>query len=123
MGTMGLAAFQADEEQPFLGYELAQGRDYSEDTAARIDQDVQRLLEEGHQSARQLLTGEREKLDHLAQSLLQEETIHRDELVHILGPRPGVEAEEENDSQKDDTKAREARLAPEPQTLAEPSNV
>jgi cell division protease FtsH len=123
MGTMGLAAFQADEEQPFLGYELAQGRDYSEDTAARIDQDVQRLLEESHQSARQLLTGEREKLDHLAQSLLQEETIDRDELVQILGPRPGTEAEEENDSQKDDTKAQEAWLAPEPETLAEPSNV
>jgi cell division protease FtsH len=123
MGTMGLAAFQADEEQPFLGYELAQGRDYSEDTAARIDQDVQRLLEEGHQSARQLLTGEREKLDHLAQSLLQEETIDRDELVQILGPRPGTEAEEENDSQKDDTEAQEVWLAPEPETLAEPSNV
>jgi cell division protease FtsH len=40
MGNLGLTAFQADEEQPFLGYELAQGRDYSEDTAARIDRDV-----------------------------------------------------------------------------------
>ena len=44
MGSLGLMAFNSDEEQPFLGYELAQGRDYSEETAAHIDQDVQRLL-------------------------------------------------------------------------------
>jgi cell division protease FtsH len=105
MGHVGLAAFQADEEQPFLGYELAQGRDYSEDTAARIDQDVQRLLEECHETARHLLTDEREKLDHLAQSLLHEETIDRDELVQILGSRPKTEREVTNDSHTDDTQA------------------
>jgi cell division protease FtsH len=90
MGSVGLAAFQADEEQPFLGYELAQGRDYSEDTAARIDQDVQRLLEESHQAARELLSGERERLDQLVDTLLKEETIDRKELEQILGPRPGL---------------------------------
>jgi cell division protease FtsH len=91
MGTMGVAAFQADEEQPFLGYELAQGRDYSEDTAARIDQDIQRLLEESHQAARGLLSDARELLDRLVDALLQEETIDRDALVQILGPRPETE--------------------------------
>ncbi|MEJ2208368.1 MAG: ATP-dependent zinc metalloprotease FtsH [Anaerolineae bacterium] len=93
MGSVGLAAFQADEEQPFLGYELAQGRDYSEDTAARIDQDVQRLLDESHEAARSLLTGHREKLDQLAQTLLHEETADREELVRILGPQPEPEEE------------------------------
>jgi cell division protease FtsH len=93
MGNVGLAAFQADEEQPFLGYELAQGRDYSEDTAARIDRDVQRLLEESHESAQRLLTDHREKLDQLAQSLLHEETVDREELIQILGPRPAPDQE------------------------------
>jgi cell division protease FtsH len=87
MGSVGLAAFQADEEQPFLGYELAQGRDYSEDTAARIDQDVQRLLEESHQAARDLLSGTRKSLDRLVATLLREETVDREELESILGPR------------------------------------
>jgi cell division protease FtsH len=122
MGTMGLAAFQADEEQPFLGYELAQGRDYSEDTAARIDRDVQRLLEESHDAAHRLLTGERDKLDRLAQSLLQEETIDRDELVQLLGPRPETEAEEENDAYAEDTETQETWLAPEHPALASPSD-
>jgi len=93
MGSLGLAAFQADEEQPFLGYQLAQGRDYSEATAARIDQDVQRLLEERHETVYRLLADAREKLDQLVSTLLQEETIDQDTLVQILGSRP--EATEE----------------------------
>jgi cell division protease FtsH len=112
MGSVGLAAFQADEEQPFLGYELAQGRDYSEDTAARIDQDVRRLLEESHENACRLLTDKRDNLNRLAQSLLHEETIDRDVLVQILGPRPQTEVEEENDSRTHDTQAEEAGVAP-----------
>ncbi len=112
MGTVGLAAFQADEEQPFLGYELAQGRDYSEDTAARIDQDVRSLLEKQHKTAHRLLTDERKKLDRLAQSLLQEETIDRDELVEILGPRPGTGSEKEDDAKAEQKEAQEALLVP-----------
>jgi cell division protease FtsH len=88
MGSVGLAAFQTDEEQPFLGYELAQGRHYSEETAARIDQDVQRLLEEGHRTARGLLTDMRGLLDQLVDTLLREETVDQEELTQILGPRP-----------------------------------
>jgi cell division protease FtsH len=121
MGTTGLAAFQADEEQPFLGYELAQGRDYSEDTAALIDQDVRRMLDEAHETARRRLTDERDKLDHLARSLLREETIDRDDLVQILGPYPGMEMEENDGAQTDDTQAQEAWLAPEHQALAQQS--
>jgi cell division protease FtsH len=88
MGSLGLVAFQADEEHPFLGYELAQGRDYSETTAAQVDQDVQRLLEERHEIVHSLLTSERKKLDGLVQTLLHEETIDQDALARILGPRP-----------------------------------
>jgi hypothetical protein len=75
VGSLGLVTFQAAEEQPFLGYELAQGRDYSEYTAACIDHDVQRLLEECHQAAHGLLTSARELLDRLVDALLREETI------------------------------------------------
>jgi cell division protease FtsH len=96
MGDLGLVAFQADEEHPFLGYELAQGRDYSEATAARIDQEVQRLLAERHTYAHQLLMEARESLDQLAQALLQEETLGQEALVRLLGPRPAM-AEEKPD--------------------------
>jgi cell division protease FtsH len=90
MGDLGLVAFQADEEHPFLGYELAQGRDYSEATAARIDQEVQCVLAERHEYVQRLLTEAREALGHLAQTLLREETVNREALARILGPRPEV---------------------------------
>ena len=93
MGDLGLVAFQADEEHPFLGYELAQGRDYSEATAARIDQEVQRLLAERHAYAQQLLMEARESLEQLAQALLQEETLGQAALVRLLGPRPAMAEE------------------------------
>ena len=96
MGDLGLVAFQADQEHPFLGYELAQGRDYSEATAARIDQEVQRLLAERHAYAGRLLTDARELLDQLAQALLQGETLDQNALARILGPRPTT-AEEKPD--------------------------
>jgi cell division protease FtsH len=88
MGSLGPIAFQADEQQPFLGYELAQGRDYSEATAAQIDQDVQRLLRERHEAVQELLASARDKLDQLVQALLKEETVDQDELARVLGPRP-----------------------------------
>ncbi|MGE5222360.1 MAG: ATP-dependent zinc metalloprotease FtsH, partial [Omnitrophica WOR_2 bacterium] len=87
MSELGLMAFAADEEQPFLGYELAQGRDYSEHMAARIDQEVERLLNDRHENAIQILQQYRNELDQLVKVLLKEETIDRDTLEQILGPR------------------------------------
>jgi cell division protease FtsH len=87
MGKLGLAAFKADEEHPFLGYEISRGRDYSEATAARIDEDVRELLEEIHQRVRRCLTDAREGLDGLVNALLHQETVGADELPRILGPR------------------------------------
>jgi cell division protease FtsH len=92
MGSLGTMAFSSDGEQPFLGYELSQGRDYSEQTAARIDEDVRKLLEDCHRQVKKLLEGSRDQLDALVQALLKEETINQDELIDILGPR-GLEAE------------------------------
>jgi len=88
MGSLGPMALNTDDEQPFLGYELSQNRDYSEKTAAQIDLDVQKLLEERHKIVHELLGNRaRDKLDELAQVLLQEETIDQDTLVRILGPK------------------------------------
>jgi cell division protease FtsH len=92
MSKLGLVAFKTDEQQPFLGYEISQGRDYSEATAARIDQEVQRLVEEAHQQVHARLTASRERLDRLVATLLREETVGYDELCKILGPRPPMEA-------------------------------
>ena len=93
MAKLGPIAFKADEQQPFLGYELSQRPDYSEATAAEIDGEVRRLLEEAHAEVRRRLTAARERLDHLVDTLLREETVELDELNRILGPRPQAEPE------------------------------
>ncbi len=70
-----------------LGYELAQRREYSETTAARIDEDVQRLLNDQHEADYRLLSNARDRLDRLAEALLHEGTVEQDDLARILGPR------------------------------------
>ena len=87
MGDLGLIAFKVDEEQPFLGYELAQGHDYSETTAAAVDRNVRVLLEKAHAEVRALLADHRDLLDRLAAELLKAETVGPEELQRLLGSR------------------------------------
>ena len=89
MGELSLAAFRADEEHPFLGYELSRGKDYSEETASFIDREVRRLLDVSHTKVFDLLSSKKDKLNCLAQALLERETIAKEELIKILGARPG----------------------------------
>jgi cell division protease FtsH len=93
MGSLGPVAFESDEQQPFLGYEMSQGRDYSESTAARIDEDVRKLIEERCEIVTGLLNGARDKLDKLAETLLHEETVDEVVLEQILGAKKQVSKE------------------------------
>ena len=87
MGELGLVAFTSDEEQPFLGYAMAQGHEYGDETAARIDRAVEALLAGAHQRVGDLLAGAAAPLARLAETLLREETVGLAELEEILGPR------------------------------------
>ena len=60
MSGLGPLTFGKKEEQIFLGREIAQHRDFSEDTAIRIDQEVKRIIEEGYTKARTILTENRD---------------------------------------------------------------
>ncbi len=95
MSGLGVVAFKADEQQPFLGYEISQGREYSEATAARIDKEVMGLLEEAHEIVRRRLTSSKGQLDRLVEALLREETIAADEIERIVGPRADSEQSED----------------------------
>jgi cell division protease FtsH len=82
---IGPLNFGEDERQPFLGYSLSQGRSYSEETAARIDAEVRRLVEQAHQDTRKLLSENRDKLDRLAQELLDNEVVEKNRVLEIAG--------------------------------------
>jgi cell division protease FtsH len=82
--TMGPLTFGKREEQIFLGREIAQHRDYSEQTAITIDQEVRHIIEENYQRAYQLLNDHVEILHAMAQALLEKETIDIKDINRIL---------------------------------------
>jgi cell division protease FtsH len=91
MGPSGIAAVTSVETESFLGYDAGHVQEHSELMAARIDQDVQTLLEERRAAVHCLLTEARALLDDLAQALLEVETLDQADLQRLLGSQ-GISA-------------------------------
>jgi cell division protease FtsH len=72
------------EEHPFLGRELAQPKRYSEEMAWLMDQEIKRFVTEAESKAERILTGNKHLLNRLAESLLKEESLDRDDVDRIL---------------------------------------
>ena len=72
---LGAVAFGDQDEQPFLGRELAHSKNYSEHTAQMIDEEIRRFLTEGYEMSRRLITENMEKVELLAQALIEFETL------------------------------------------------
>jgi cell division protease FtsH len=81
---LGPMSFRQGEEHVFLGKELQEPRDFSEATAAVIDEEVQKLLREADEHAYQLLRDHRDQVERLVEALLQREELSRDEIDQIL---------------------------------------
>ena len=79
--------FGQKEELIFLGREISEQRDYSETIAEKIDQEVQILVREAHERAREILIEYRAQLDAIAQTLIELETINR-EAFEALSEQP-----------------------------------
>ena len=90
--VIGPVAFRQSEEHPFLGKEMHSYREFSEETTHVIDMEVQRIVKEANESASRLLTVHRQKLDALAEALLEAENLEREDVERILGERPGATA-------------------------------
>jgi cell division protease FtsH len=85
------------EQHVFLGREMGQDREVGEKTVDRADQAVQKILYDAMDRAEELLLQHRDKLDALADQLIEDETVDRDGLFELLGPHAvpagGAEAE------------------------------
>jgi cell division protease FtsH len=90
--VLGPLSYAKGEEQVFLGREIAQHRDYSEATAQKIDEEVNKLIKDAYQRATDVLNENVDILHKLAELLLEKETVlgkELDELIQSL--RPGIE--------------------------------
>jgi len=84
MSELGPLSFGKKEEQIFLGREIAQHRDYSEETAIRIDEQVKKLVQGGYDTAAAILDKYTEALVKIAESLLVREILDGSEVTQII---------------------------------------
>lgn len=77
-------AFGGEREQVFLGEQISQNRDYSEDTARQVDGEMEKIVESAYQRALEMLTTYRSELDEIADRLLDREEMPGDEVLEIL---------------------------------------
>ena len=80
IGTIYLGS----DQEVFVGMEFGQSREYSEEIAAKIDREVASILAKCYEQAKKILSDNRDKLDLLAQSLLEQETLNRAEFVSLM---------------------------------------
>ena len=88
MSPLGPLTFGKKEEQIFLGREIAQHRDYSEDTAIKIDGEVRSIVNTGYTKARNVLETNREALERVAHGLLEREVLDATELKLLIEGKP-----------------------------------
>jgi cell division protease FtsH len=88
MSELGPLAFGKKDEAIFLGREITQHRDYSEDTAIQIDKEVKRIVSEGYDKARAVLNNNKEMLERIALALLEREVIDGSEVRLLMENKP-----------------------------------
>ncbi|MCC6743718.1 MAG: ATP-dependent zinc metalloprotease FtsH [Acidobacteria bacterium] len=95
MSDLGPLTYGKKEEQIFLGREIAQHQDYSEDTAIKIDQEVKRIVMEQYNRARQIIMDNREAMVRLAEALLERESLDSIEIRRLVA---GLPLDDEDDA-------------------------
>jgi cell division protease FtsH len=84
MSELGPLSFGKKEEQIFLGREINQHRDYSESTAIRIDEEVQKIVMRGYERARDIIETHREAMERIADELLVREVLDAEQVKRII---------------------------------------
>ena len=115
---LGPRTFGQKEEMVFLGREITEQRDYGETVADKIDAEVNRIIQEAHETALKVLTENRPKLEQLAQALLVKETLEGDELDKVFNeppeetPKEGKEPADEAEAEEKIKSSIKRKIAP-----------
>jgi len=88
MSSLGPLTFGKQEEQIFLGREIAQHRDYSEHTAVAIDDEVRKFIMQGYERAKLILTENRDALIRIAEALLERESLDASAIKMLIAGQP-----------------------------------
>jgi cell division protease FtsH len=88
MSELGPLTFGKKEEQIFLGREIAQHRDFSEDTAIKIDQEVKKIISEQYERAKRIIEENRDTMVRLSETLLERESLDSVQIRRIVAGLP-----------------------------------
>ncbi|HEX4754113.1 MAG TPA: AAA family ATPase, partial [Solirubrobacterales bacterium] len=88
---LGPRVFGHDRGQPFLGREFSAEPDYSDEIAREIDDEIRRIVESAHQTAKSMLSDNAENLERISKLLLERETIDADQFAALLEGKPDHE--------------------------------
>jgi cell division protease FtsH len=97
---LGPRVFGHDRSQPFLGREFSAEPDYSDEIAREIDDEIRRIVEEAHQTAKDILVERRDALDTISKILLERETIDAEQFAKLLDGAPTEEVFGAEDDEK-----------------------
>jgi cell division protease FtsH len=106
---LGPRVFGHDRGQPFLGREFSSEPDYSDEIAREFDDEIRRIVEAAHQTAKDLLTEKRDDLDRISKILLERETIDAEQFIALL------DGAAEEDVFADEEEPSPVESAPEPE--------
>ena len=88
MSDLGFVGYGKEDEPLFLGREITQHKEFSDDTARRIDAEVVKILDEAMAETRAILTKHRDQLDALTEALVEHETLDDAQIRELLGFEP-----------------------------------
>ena len=89
---LGPLSFGKNEEQIFLGREIAQHRDYSELTVQKIDEEVRNIVNRAYEKTQQLITNDLDTVHKMANALLEKETLNSDDIDEIMATAKGLQS-------------------------------
>ena len=116
---LGPRVFGHDQGQPFLGRDMGSEPDYSDEIAREIDDEIRRIVEIAHQTARDILDDHREDLKRISEILLERETIDAEQFVDLLRGK----TEEEVFPAAEEPVEEESDIPTEPEPVHHPSTV
>jgi cell division protease FtsH len=114
MSDLGPLSFGKKEEQIFLGREIAQHRDYSEETAIRIDQQVRGLVDEQYQRAKKIIEDHSAALKRIAEALLEREILDGEEVKQLIDGSVTVASTDDTGGDTSDSEETQKVIRPEP---------
>lgn len=101
---LGPRTYGEREHEVFLGREMSTNRNLSNETAARVDKEVTRIIEEQYKRARDIIESHRDEIDLMARSLLELETLEASQIDEIMaGKKPTPPKPDSDESSSDNT--------------------